>query len=424
MPRKLTSAVKVHHVPGHQPPWKVSWRKTVGTARKTTSKFCGTEQEARDLQTAIEAQLRTLPAGDPYLPKKTPTVVVLTDRPEPGTAVTLHAFREKLWTPDIVSQRKAGTQAHYDTQMNLHILPHIGQKLITNISRQDVIGLITKARAHGLSWGSQQAVVRVLSAALDYAVALEHIKVNVAENVTKRMKPADEQEPEPNPMTVAQMSAFLEWCLSDESWWHPYFATLYKTGMRRGEACGWMQTDLNLPKRRATIARQMSSAQRTRDRKRGIESQGLILPKTGRIRDIDLARSLIAILKPHIVVQKKEGLRCGRPVSPFVFTLPLTGEIIPSNCSTADRVFHRGMKAIGAEQEAHTIHDIRDTFATTHLLRDPRRLAWVSAMLGHRKVRTTLDRYTKWVPSLTDGQAFVDDQEPVNVPDAAAVGDE
>jgi site-specific recombinase XerD len=66
-----------------------------------------------------------------------------------------------------------------------------------------------------------------------------------------------------------------------------------------------------------------------------------------------------------------------------------------SDSATAERVFERGMEALGISDERHTIHHLRDTFATLHLLQDPGRLFWVSWMLGHRHTSTTLNGYTK-----------------------------
>lgn len=67
------------------------------------------------------------------------------------------------------------------------------------------------------------------------------------------------------------------------------------------------------------------------------------------------------------------------------------------------------MVAIGAAHEEHTLHDIRDTFAACHLLRDPKRLAWVSWMLGHKNISTTLTRYTKYLPDSNASSGFAAD---------------
>ncbi len=38
----------------------------------------------------------------------------------------------------------------------------------------------------------------------------------------------------------------------------------------------------------------------------------------------------------------------------------------------------------------HTIHDLRDTFATMHLMKAPPSLYWVSSQLGHKVSRVRL----------------------------------
>ena len=81
------------------------------------------------------------------------------------------------------------------------------------------------------------------------------------------------------------------------------------------------------------------------------------------------------------------------------------------DAKTIDRVFDRGMKALDLEGAGHTVHDLRDTFATMHLEHDPRKLLWVSWMLGHKKVSTTLNRYTRCVPQIA-GAAYAGDLDP------------
>ena len=54
--------------------------------------------------------------------------------------------------------------------------------------------------------------------------------------------------------------------------------------------------------------------------------------------------------------------------------------------------------------EHHTPHDVRDTFATTHLIADYSRLPWVSQQLGHENTQTTLDHYYRFLPSSVTAQ--------------------
>jgi len=52
-------------------------------------------------------------------------------------------------------------------------------------------------------------------------------------------------------------------------------------------------------------------------------------------------------------------------------------------------------------------NQMRHTFATLHIAAGEN-ITWVSKMLGHRDVKTTLSRYNKFIPNLTrhDGSAF------------------
>jgi hypothetical protein len=65
--------------------------------------------------------------------------------------------------------------------------------------------------------------------------------------------------------------------------------------------------------------------------------------------------------------------------------------------NVVDVAFHRTMAALGIAWKKHTVHDLRDTFATLHLMSNTP-LLWVSDMLGHARRSVTLDRYAKWIP--------------------------
>jgi integrase len=82
----------------------------------------------------------------------------------------------------------------------------------------------------------------------------------------------------------------------------------------------------------------------------------------------------------------------------YVFLTAARGvRVLPGN-DTFERLLRQGLKAIGAgKKKPHTGHDLRDTFATAHLLQSSEKLHWVQNNLGHRHSSTTLDRYSKLV---------------------------
>ena len=125
----------------------------------------------------------------------------------------------------------------------------------------------------------------------------------------------------------------------------------------------------------------------------------MVAPKSGKERKIRLSPELTAVLRELARTRRARALAEGRELSPLVFIGPVAGR--RATARVVEGVFAAGMAAIGATEEQHTIHDCRDTFATLHLQRHTP-LAWVSAMLGHSKRSTTLDRYSKWIPTDAD----------------------
>jgi integrase len=66
----------------------------------------------------------------------------------------------------------------------------------------------------------------------------------------------------------------------------------------------------------------------------------------------------------------------------------------------AGEVFGEGCDALklkGERGKPFTIHDLRDTFATTHIILEPDSTGWVSQMLGHEQETTTKERYYRWI---------------------------
>jgi integrase len=168
---------------------------------------------------------------------------------------------------------------------------------------------------------------------------------------------------------------------------------------RRGRS--WLRT-VDLDRGRARLTSNYSPAARAAGDGQGTGDVSL---KGKRPHDIDLAPALVDVLRELARSRRADALAAGRKVSPYVF-VSARGARVLSDSATVERVFARGMEALGLSAERHTIHDCRDTFATLHLLQDPGRLFWVSWMLGHRHTSTTLNRYTKWVPALAGGSQF------------------
>ncbi|MDO8795396.1 MAG: tyrosine-type recombinase/integrase [Vicinamibacterales bacterium] len=418
MARKIRSeTVRVTECPGRPSPWRAEYKVGTGKGRKRKTTWFKTRELADRFAADLTAALA---AADGAM------------RP-PAAVVTFETFAE-TWRKDIVSRRKPATQRSYEQILRTHVYPHLGTMPVTDaaLGVTEVVGVITKAAEAGASWGLQKAILRVISTALSWARRTQKLSTNPAMQLIKTLKDdsnIEYDEPEPNPLTAAQAEAFLVWLRTGVGAdaeqppdgprlrpskhrpaklrsmgypeWYPYFLTLLRTGMRRGEAAAlrWEYLRLTGHRPQATLKKNDSPSAR----RAGLTGDQAL--KTKRPHEIDLAPAVVEALRGLQQAQREAALKRGKKASPYVF-VGLRGGRVTADSSTADRVFEKGMKAIGLTPDGHTMHDLRDTFATSHLLQNPAKLFWVSWMLGHKSTATTLNRYARWIPALEGGQQF------------------
>lgn len=414
MARPQKTTVTVSYVAGRLKPWKAEYRalNPATGKRDRIREFFETELAANAFKTGFESETAHPPA----------------DAPVGGITFRHHA---EDWLQTVVRRRSAGTQLKYESILRLHVLPHWGDLLVSPATMKftTVVDVVRKAADAGASWNTQLAILAVIKSCLGYAMIKELLSANPAAGVARFVKDATVADPEPNPLTAAQMTAFLHWLqmgtlpsgfqrpASDVvvdidrprtlpwtpglAYWYPFFLTLCLTGMRCNEATAlrWPSVHLDglggtgeplvcIERTQSRAARRLAAAGDTR-----FDRSGDVAPKTKRSRTINLPPELVDLWRSWQ----------GRATSRYVFVRP-NGQRLSSQLSHLRRILAAGMAAIGARDEGHTIHDLRDTFATTHLLQDFRRVQWVSWMLGHASIAMTLTRYTTWIPQQLGAQ--------------------
>jgi integrase len=162
--------------------------------------------------------------------------------------------------------------------------------------------------------------------------------------------------------------------------YYPFVLTLFRTGLREGEAVALMPTDLDFRGRYALIERNFTAGQ--------LEDS----PKSGKRREIDLAQDLATVLKEHLALQEAEAALIGKIRSKWLFSTP-NGTIIRSN-NFRDRVWRPMLKKAGLRYR--TIHATRHTFAT-RLITEGAPLTYVQKQLGHSSIQITVDLYFHWI---------------------------
>jgi len=372
---------------GRPKPWEVGWRERQPGQKKSKkrARYFLTEAEAKKFVASVEHEEAIDSTPEPETPK--------------APAGTVSAYLTDWLANHVKRHNDAATYRSYESLTRLYIIPHLGDIVFTELRRKRIKQFMNDLYDGGVKLGNRKHIHSCLSSACGQAVIEEDLEYNPCEKLGKMIRQRDEDalEPEPNPFTATEAAAFLKYVEEHERDWLEYFQFLHDVGCRVGELAALKWKNVDLSGKRARIEASFSPSE-------GEDKA----PKTHQRRWVDLTDLVVDQLTEWRVRQKKDGLRRGRPVKPSTYMLTNTRGSARRQDGNMRRVFARvlvGMegknwtKEQRAEWRTHTPHDIRDTFATTHLLADYTRLPWVSAQLGHETERTTQEHYFKFLPS-------------------------
>lgn len=268
---------------------------------------------------------------------------------------------------DIRSKRwKISTLTHYNESINNHVIPLIGHNKLTKltnliIQEEFVDELLDK----GLKKATIRNILRILNAALNYAVKTEILKRNPITELN--FDEAKEVERDQY-YSEEELNDFLSAVKQDGSPTRiALFTLLAMTGMRRGEAMALYWSDIDFVEKTISITK-------TRDR------YGERDPKTKRsIRKVHINDVLATELKVYYNwTVKEKWKRSIEPKNGDVVFITVKGLRPIADCYTKDAMAH-----ISNKYHIRRIktHGLRHTFASILLSRNVP-LITVAEMLG------------------------------------------
>ena len=284
-----------------------------------------------------------------------------------------------MWLNDYVkTMRRSSTHERYKGILDNHILPSLGKLPISQIRKGDIRTLLlSKKRDYATS---TVCMIRdVTSGVFNYALDDEIISTNPVTGITKRLG-LERDKKEVRPMTLEEVSDFLETCQKYQPEHYPLFLTAFRTGMRMGELLGLKWRDIDFHNKAIDIKRTFKNGQINK-------------PKNGKSRRADMSKQLLHTLKILRTKRNKEALAGG------------TGKIV-------DVIFHRKGEHMAqnslryifkrllrkAELRDMRFHDIRHTYAS-HLLSNGHSPVYVREQMGHHSISVTVDIYGHFMPS-------------------------
>lgn len=326
---------------------------TLGTAEEGWSRRRA-EEELANVLADVRRGIWQPPRLDPE-----PT----TPEPEP----TFHEFASR-WFADHEAGWRPNTRADYRWVLELHLLPWFKDKLLSEITAEEIDRYANAKRREGrLSNNSINKTLTRLSQILGLALDYEKISRNPARGKKRRL-PAERRarswvEPEQLPLLLDSCGAELR----------PLVATLAGAGLRIGEAIALAWADVNLATGTLTVSDSKTQAG---------------------VRTVDLPDGLAAELRVHKARSRRTGP--GDPVFRNQARRPQNVRNAQARLKPAIRKANRRLARLGIEpiSEKVTPHSLRRTYASLRaaLRDDP---VYVAEQLGHTDPAFTFRVYQK-----------------------------
>jgi len=359
--------------------WSIVYRVPDQATRKTRQVRQRGFTTQRAAQTALRAQLTAVAAGSHIA----------------RTELTLAAYLEDRWLPEMRTQVRATTAQSYARNLRLHVVPSLGGRrlrdldataLTTLYGELSASGRRDHAQGQGLSSRSVRYVHTILRSALARAVELDLLARNPADRAkAPKAQASGDRHEQIHTWTHEELGAFLAATTADRlgSLWH----LLATTGLRRGEAIGLCWDSVDLDAARLSVRRSLVDVTPNYAGAQPVWSD----PKTARgRRSLSLDPGTVELLRGVRRRQAGERLLVGAGYADhgLVFAHPDGRPLHPEHLS---RTFNDTIRRLHGR--SIRLHDLRHTWATLALEAGVHPKV-VQERLGHAGVNITLDIYS------------------------------
>lgn len=283
---------------------------------------------------------------------------------------TVAGFLKEWLTTVVEKECEATTADSYRRSVNKHISPHIGAKLISDLSPLDVQSWISRLDDLDVGGRTRQNAFTVLSAALEKAVDFRIVPTNPCERIKRPRHEAEEMKP----FTLEESRKILS--STEGTRIHALLHTAITCGIRQGELFGLPWSSILWDAEKIRIDQQACYLNGVRTIKK---------PKTKKsIRTIDAPPSTMAALREHKRILEREGN------GENLFVFPAREGGLVDRASFRSRVWKPLLKKLGIAYRG--FHNTRHTYATIAIAAGAD-IAVVSKQLGHSRISITWDVY-------------------------------
>ena len=296
--------------------------------------------------------------------------------------MTVGEWLDEWWTIYCLPSKKNSTCTGYENEINLHLKPYLGNRLLQELKAQHVQAAINVLIKEGKAPSTIRKAYTILHAALEQAVINQMLLHNPSQYT---ILPKMEQQ-EIRFFSLEEQQRFID-ALPEGTAGHALYFIL-GTGLRAAELTGLRWSDVK--GNHFTVCQ---TIRRNRNFEKDATYRTFLeagTPKTraGR-RSIPLSPKMQELLAVHRRIQLETRLAKGADwnANDLIFCSEIG---TPYEGRNLTRVLHRTLKKAGLEQMG--VHALRHTFAT-RAIESGMDIRTLSEILGHAKVALTLQLY-------------------------------
>lgn len=298
------------------------------------------------------------------------------EQAEAAKLKTVRQYADGVYMPTKETTLSENARSSYRMFLDRHILPILGDTLLTEVTPAMLTKLLVDFQRTGKSHATCVKLYNILNGLFQMAFLDDSIQINPMLKVKRPVPRKDEAavDEAEKAYTVDEMRRILK-CLKEEPLkWRTYITLMADTGIRRGEACGLNWSDVDFNTLTVTVRRNLQYT----------PSAGVYeaAPKNGKARVVDIGADTAALLKQ---LRSEQASTC---MSRYVFTQDGSPE--PMHPQTPTRYFRKFGKRYGVE-DFHP-HKLRHTSASLAITNGADVVS-VSERLGHSDTAVTLRMY-------------------------------
>ena len=298
------------------------------------------------------------------------------EQAEAAKLKTVRQYADGVYMPTKETTLSENARSSYRMFLDRHILPILGDSLLTEVTPAMLTKLLVDFQRTGKSHATCVKLYNILNGLFQMAFLDDSIQINPMLKVKRPVPRKDEAavDEAEKAYTVDEMRRILK-CLKEEPLkWRTYITLMADTGIRRGEACGLNWSDVDFNTLTVTVRRNLQYT----------PSAGVYeaAPKNGKARVVDIGADTAVLLKQ---LRSEQASTC---MSRYVFTQDGSPE--PMHPQTPTRYFRKFGKRYGVE-DFHP-HKLRHTSASLAITNGADVVS-VSERLGHSDTAVTLRMY-------------------------------